>query len=76
MFCLTIEDKAVEKNFLNILQKYYNYFGCFEHVSPLPSKKIIRTCWNFDVSYFLRYYKDIANLLLWDSNLRMLDHVH
>ena len=60
--------------FLNIIPKIFptSYFVHFGHVWPLPSKTIMPTCGKFDVylhaknelSSFLRYYKDIENLLL------------
>ena len=60
MFCIT----TVE-NTTNSLQKILptSYFGYFGHVWPLLSKRT--WWWTQFLTYFLRYCKDIANLLLW-----------
>ena len=54
-----------------------SYFACFGQALPLPSKRIMPTCWNFDVyldvknqlhlwPFLLRYCKEIANFLFWE----------
>ena len=45
----------------------FSYFGYFENVWPLPSTMIISACqkWPPLLTYFLRYCKNTANLLLW-----------